>query len=348
MAPPSNPGNPSEWRKKAVKLGLDPVRLDLTAHQSHSASKFTETDFIHLKALWKNREVTSFNVSEYVRAEHVQAWDFVVGRGGKQVDHPLRQCLAEFIRTSVDPFTDDDEKNVRLGAFLLVKSNLEAIRGINNEGQSVGGDLPKIRRSARIMTKNKDAVTSLAQQLDSMVIDATSSQRAITPLQLPPRTPSPKAETGSKQEGLATGDLAVISPESMALENNRSRDEDSVNAALVSLLETVTLCSGIKKMGLRHGLRWHHTRQAFRLGPANSPVCEARTDGLLVLGGDPERCLAILEVKPYLRDYNVMKIEWQEACQMAAWISSTLAEKTTQKRSEGLLHTGDSAKKRYV
>ncbi len=137
------------------------MRLDLTAHQSHSASKFTETDFIHLKALWKNREVTSFSVSEYVRPEHVQAWDFVVGRGGKQVDHPLRQCLVEFIRTSVDPFTDDDEKNVRLGAFLLVKSNLEAIRGINNEGQSVGGDLPKIQRSARIMTMNKDAVSSV-------------------------------------------------------------------------------------------------------------------------------------------------------------------------------------------
>ena len=39
------------------------------------ALKFTETDFIHLEASWKNREVTSFNISEYVRAEHVQAWD---------------------------------------------------------------------------------------------------------------------------------------------------------------------------------------------------------------------------------------------------------------------------------
>jgi hypothetical protein len=150
---------------------------------------------------------------------------------------------------------------------------------------------------------------------------------------------------------LATRDLTVISPETMPFQKDRSRDEDTVNAALVSLLDTTTLCSGIQKIGSRKGLKWHHTRHSFHLGPAGKTGCEARTDGLLVLGGGlnaPEYCLAILEVKAYQRQFLQQKVEWQEACQMAAWIFTSLGEKSPQKRKEGLLHTEDPNKKRYV
>jgi hypothetical protein len=345
-----NPATPRQWWKKAVSdHKLDPAKIDLAKHPAHSASKFSALDFIHLKALWRNRGVNELHVKNYVREEHGQTWDFLLAKTNKtsaqdRINHPLRQWLQEFIWTSADAFTDDDAKNMKLGAFMLAKSNLEAIKGMNNDGNSIGGEAPKIRISPRLHPpQGKDAITdTVTKQLASMVI-----QRPSTPPR-PPRTPSPPSGTGSTPGMIGTQDLMVISPESMAFDSNESRDEDTVNAALVSILETTTLCSGIKKMGTRQGLKWHHTRHAFHLGPANSPVC-ARTDGLLVMGGGTnEDCLAILEVKPYKRHVKQDKLEWQEACQMAAWISTSLGYKTASKRREGLLHTGDPNKKRYV
>jgi hypothetical protein len=184
-------------------------------------------------------------------------------------------------------------------------------------------------------------VAALTEQLGSLIVDARGPGPS-TPPPKQPRTPSPTTgAVDSTAEPLATHDLAVISPATMALEDNRSRDEDSVNAALVSLLEAITLCSGIKKIGGRQGLKCFHTRQAFFLGPVGRRVCEAQTDGMLTLAGSPERCLAILEVKPYNRERKRRNLEWQEACQMAAWISSSLGEDNLRKRKEGLLHTGD-------
>ncbi|KAL2255705.1 hypothetical protein VTK26DRAFT_2865 [Humicola hyalothermophila] len=110
------------------------------------------------------------------------------------------------------------------------------------------------------------------------------------------------------------------------LEKDRSRHEDSVNMALLLLLDVTTICSGIQKEKGRQGLTWLATRQSFRLGSAGNSLCEARTDGLLVMDGPTPLTLAILEVKPYRRTSDQFKIEWQEACQMAAWISSSLRE----------------------
>jgi hypothetical protein len=348
-----NPSDALGWWNKAKTLGLDPRQVNLTTHESHSASKFTETDFVHLKALWKNNDVDKLHISEYVRADHVKTWGFLLARADnsseqERAKHPLRQHLREFIRASAEPLTDDEAKNAKLGAFLLTKSHLDSIKGINKNGTTVSGDIPKLRRSARVMSKRQDTVASLTEQLGSMLVDGKNSHRPKTPPK-PPRTPSPKAGTEDTPGPLATRDLAVISPESMALENNRSRDEDSVNATLISILEATTLCSGIKRIGGRQQLKWHHTRQSFHLGPASNPVCEARTDGLLIWKVNGiEQCLAILEVKPYMRTWNRTKIEWQEACQMAAWISSSLGEKDGRKRKEGLLRTGNPNLKRYV
>lgn len=106
----------------------------------------------------------------------------------------------------------------------------------------------------------------------------------------------------------------------MKLEKERSQDEEIVNSALIHPLVTTTLCSGFNLIQGREGLEWMPTRQTPRLGLPGDPVCEAKTDGILALGiaGSLACTLAILEVKPYMRDKNQAKIEWQEVCQMAA------------------------------
>ena len=339
-----NPPTPSEWRKKAKSLSLDPAQLDLTTYKPHSASKFSETDFIHLKALWKNKDVGQFHIRDYVQEKYADQWDSLIAKASspegqlEAFTSPI-QWLAQFIQTSEEALTADDAKNMRLGAFMTVKSHLDKTKGINGEGKLVAGDSPKIRRSARVLElQRKREASTLTQQMGSLMLGQKFSGRPITP----PNKSAPVM--------VRTHELDVISPESMALEKDRSRDEDSVNMALVLLLDTTTICSGILKMHGRDGLSWLATRQSFHLGPASCPVCEARTDGKLTMEerGSPSLTLAILEVKPYLRRPNQAKIEWQEACQMAAWISTTLGEKTARKRREGILRKGEPNKRRYV
>lgn len=342
----ANPANPEEWWNRAKELQLDPRKLDITTYESRSASKFTELDFIHLRAVWSNNGVDRFHINEYVRPEHIKTWDFVLA---KQPQTPARSAalpkdwLVEFIHTTSSPFTNDDAKNMRLGAFMTVKSHIEKIRRTN--GIQAGGHALKIRRSARIMSQNGD-LSALSQQMGSLLINQRTGGATTPPNAR--RTPSPQASSGSPAN-IKTHELDVISPETMALEKDRSRDEDTVNMALVSLLDATTICSGIRKLGARQNLSWFLTRQSFQLGLPHKPVCEARTDGVLVLEGNPSRTLAILEVKPYKRTKNQITVEWQEACQMAAWISTSLSPGTpSRKRKEGILTFGDDTKRRYV
>ena len=117
-------------------------------------------------------------------------------------------------------------------AFLLVKNNLEAIRGINNEGQSAEVACPRSESLPDYDQEQRRCyLAHSATGLDDYRYDELPTRNCTAPTA--PRPPSPKAGRGSKQEGLATSDLCVISPESMALKNNKSRDENSANAALV-------------------------------------------------------------------------------------------------------------------
>lgn len=83
----SNPATPRDWWTRVKELQLDPRKLEITTYESRSASKFTELDFIHLKAVWSNESVDKFNINEYVRPEHVKAWDFLLA---KQLQTPAR------------------------------------------------------------------------------------------------------------------------------------------------------------------------------------------------------------------------------------------------------------------
>lgn len=350
-----NPSTPSEWWKKAKIIVPDPAHLDILTYEAHSASKFDETDFIYLKALWKNKSVIKFHVSDYVRAEYVRQAHEFIGRTASppseqgQPVHSLRQSMITFINTAADPFRPTDPVNAQLGAFLVTKWLLEQTRPINDEGQRVGGDTLKIvRRSARLKQKREAEAATEREEEGSFLneqMEALTINRSATP-PAAPQTPAFQM-IGVTAAMADTHELDVISPESMGLETVRSEDEEIVNSALVNLLAAITLCSGIMSMKGREGLQWVPKRQCFSLGSAKNTVCEARTDGLLRnLGNSKRGPLAILEVKPYMRHSSQPKIEWQEACQMAAWISTTLSERTAEKRRAGCLSTGDNGKGR--
>ncbi|AEO68741.1 uncharacterized protein THITE_2053475, partial [Thermothielavioides terrestris NRRL 8126] len=338
--------------------------LDITTYTAHSASKFDETDFVYLKALWKNHPVTGFHIHNYVREDYVSRAEQLAGlkpsppaEQGQPVDQ-LRQSLSTFINTIASPYKVNEPLTVQLGVCLIAKRHIEQLKAANHGGRYVGEDTPKLRRSERLKNRQREAAERAAaearaaaeeNQLDALAGQvgglAIQEERAV-PL---PQTPPESQFLGGPEPALvATPELDVISPESLQLEKARSRDEEIVNQALVDLLTAATVASGIGIIPGRDELAWSASRQAFQLGRAEDPVCEARTDGLLYKTGDPDCALAILEVKPYIRNSNQAKIEWQEACQMAAWISSSLHAPTAEKRRAGILSTSDNNNRRRV
>jgi hypothetical protein len=102
--------------------------------------------------------------------------------------------------------------------------------------------------------------------------------------------------------------LEAISPMDPALVK-AANDEQIVNIALISFLQALT----ISHKDVRAG--WAINRKVFHF----SDLFEARTDGLLKIGGE-ESPLAILEVKPHVRRTNIKQVQMQESAQMASWI----------------------------
>ncbi|KAH6635957.1 hypothetical protein F5144DRAFT_486649 [Chaetomium tenue] len=337
----TNPSTAPEWWKKAQTIDPDPTRLNITTYKVRSASKFNETDFIYLKAIWKSQTVTNFHIRDYVREEFVDEAEKLAGLcddPNADENQLFRQNLQAFVRTSSSRFRIGDTANTALGPFLNVKWNLEQTRYINDEGHAVGGDTPKIIRMSPRLQEQREA--ALASDLQSPNIRGSSPQLPASPQQ-DPETPGSQdiGDTGDDGGPPRTKELEVISPESIKLDNGRSEDEEIVNLALVGLLVTITLCSGIGSVKGCESLKWLPKRARFQLGRADDPVCEARTDGILRNGGPAGgtgQTLAIVEVKPYDRLSNLDRLEWQEACQIVAWISSSLRERTRDKRKEGI------------
>ncbi|KAK4183089.1 hypothetical protein QBC35DRAFT_130392 [Podospora australis] len=342
--PQLNSSTVLDWWDRTITKGLTPATIDITKYHPHSASKFDEIDFLHLKALWTSHEVTGLHVTNLVDARYVQEAEACINNN---------QWLKFFYNNSPDLLKEDNKKLPidKLGPFANVQYLLGHTKGVMGAGRRFAGESPKLlRRSARIhnaLSQKMQGLTLTDQKRQASPppkaaagvsggggggggVGAQPASSAATRPQTPTRGRSPPGSSSDRPVDIpATADLEVISPEGLAMDASRSDDEEIVNMSLITLLITTTMCAGLK------GLTWLPTRKVLLLGPLNHHVCEARTDGFL--RAPDGSTLGIVEVKPYNRMTNLQKIEWQEACQMAAWISNCLDPKYPGKRDEGLL-----------
>ncbi|KAK3290898.1 uncharacterized protein B0H64DRAFT_446713 [Chaetomium fimeti] len=315
------------WWEKATAITLDSVHPNLLNYKAHSASNFDETDFIYLKALWRNKSVDQFHINDYVRPEYVSKADEFVGQNPSPVSgqaqqslSPLRQSMIAFINTAAAPFGLDLPFNVELGPFSLSKMLLDQAKRANNEGRDVGDTLKLFRRLDGPNQEGQNNTAAEHVPLDEQLTALTIGR------------PTSRSQT----------------PGALDSEQDRSWDEEIVRLSLHSLLTSITLCSGNGDLDGRGALEWVLTRQTFSLGLAGNIVYKVRTDGLLRNPENPN-CrdpLVILDVKPYMRHLSRRNIEWQEACQMAAWISETLRATSPEKRRAGVLTTSDDTNRR--
>ncbi|KAI0534255.1 hypothetical protein GGR58DRAFT_505465 [Xylaria digitata] len=146
---------------------------------------------------------------------------------------------------------------------------------------------------------------------------AAQSQQLVTPIR--PRSgrlslesytePSPAVSTPERPESL--------SPESVYEESTSYKaagDEQIVSTALILYLNALAFCC------TRTPGNWTPRRKAFVVRSHGKKLYEARVDGYLY--SHDNKVEAIVEVKPYARRSNRVRIGMQEAAQIAAWIAS--------------------------
>lgn len=128
---------------------------------------------------------------------------------------------------------------------------------------------------------------------------------------LPASLHSP-GQSSWRQTPAAESDRVTGASTRSGLETDRRDDEEIVNVALYLFLNSATLCSPTSSA------RWVARRQLFEFGRGTTKAFKARTDG--VLEGEGGAIRAIMEVKPYQRVIQQQVIQWQETCEMVAWI----------------------------
>lgn len=121
---------------------------------------------------------------------------------------------------------------------------------------------------------------------------------------------------------------SVFRPSAVGLQDPPTRDEETVNRALLNFLDAHYIHED-------RNADWESTRKEFvfqspklRSREPSKPTPKplrfvARTDGHLRIHGNEERSAAIIEVKARLRPQDKKKdytIEMQESAQMALWI----------------------------
>lgn len=190
------------WNKKATALALATTAIS-GLPKVESASHFTETDFIALRAYWPEREdITQCPFFKEDPDLRVRA------------NHKLKS-IPGFKAFVKDMANSKKGYNSRLSQFVLVKDSWSQLLDLKDD--TAEESEPVVRRSSRL------AVTGKRKR--SFVSQGSAFDAATGTTQSPPSEPSVFTADGDKD------------PPS----DQRTHDEEIVNVALLELLRALTL-----------------------------------------------------------------------------------------------------------
>ena len=295
MSKPPLPSNPTEWRSEAKKCGV----LDTSIHdllEVASASGISLKQYYSLRVLWVVKDTlpdASFLGFSKEDVNYRDASDFLNKRLSWQQYISHIKDNPEF--SSINKVED-------IGTFSNVRSSQLQVY---NE-----------YRSTSKGTMNSFQSKFSPRRLRSAIPASTQPQTPLTRPskgQIPTKTSSP-VDLDSSFNDTTVGSIDSYVPPSpltpaTSQTSDPAEDELIVNIALVLWLQTLTMFHPRIQAGL---LKWSVKRLKFGFGE-----WEARTDGCL--RGEKE-IMAIVEVKPYVRDSHITQIQEQESAQMSAWI----------------------------
>ncbi|KIH88137.1 hypothetical protein SPBR_07174 [Sporothrix brasiliensis 5110] len=310
MASKPNPRTPSEWARAARSERLDPDSVTPFVRTYKSASVLKYAEFLNLKVLWDERGFKEFKIGDFVHE------DIKIEAG--RIDFTVLQRNVSTVRD------DDPHPKVpfRTGNFpppngLFTTFQYFTYLTVLCKGQTVRAS-PKISRPER--------------QRNQVTYDDSIPDISLLSLGDSPRTPS----------NWTPPEIDEVDTPYIGQQPPRTEYEATVNMGLITMLCAVRLhCPSLAEG------HWLPDPKPFYLHDPTadgSPVLfQARVDGFLSKTGDFGTALAIVEVKPYPRDKGHRRtIEWQEAAQMAAWVSETRSSR------KGTLSSPPGVRRRFM
>ncbi|KAI1253624.1 hypothetical protein MGN70_005834 [Eutypa lata] len=299
MSSKSLPESPQSWEVTAAGIGIHNSTI-YDGDIWQSASKIEQKQFLVLRAIWPERSLFH-----------------LIGET-KMVSKTFLDKAKKFLSSLDDwlAYLDSINENVEdlfskgfsgLGTFALVRKTQLAVREINKEDEDDRNLVSKIE------------FTPIANRL--------RSRAAIDPEGSPTeKTKKSKNMYGTPQRSLYDDydtekgdDIVVYTPQSGKWTKlPRAKDEQIVNTALYLLVDGFI----IHHPGLT--VEWSLYRKAFALFDKNNKkIFTAMVDGILRFRHGDKEVLAIIEVKPFLRDSAAgTNAKMQETAEMAAWINA--------------------------
>ena len=294
---PILPSTPEQWSKEAGKCGV----LDQSVHELlkvDSASKIGLEQYYSLRVLWVIRPHTlpDATILGFSRDDddYLEARSFL-----KQGFTSWQTYLGEI---QANPGYSSMKKRQDIGAFSNVRYYQQHVEPSWDEYE--------ISTEANI-----ESVPSKfsPRRLRIAVPASIQSNTLLTP---PPKAQNSLGKGSPSYLDSSINDTSLISfnppsPQTPATAQMTApaEDEQIVNVALVLWLQTLTMFHSDVQA---EGLKWSIKRLKLNFGR-----WEARTDGCL---RRKREIMAILEVKPFVRENYAPQIQIQESAQTGAWI----------------------------
>jgi len=309
---PELPATPSKWRKQIAKAGLQGQSIfDLDAY--NSGSDITHDQFLLLRVLWLKKDQHEFseNVLDWIPDQNFKKAKQLLSCMGS-----WHKYLDSFNQTAAELH---EQMLPDLGTFSLVRDSQCEVERIDKDNSTESSKFTPIAHRVRdrraLQNRQQDPSTPTpAQRFSDLTPEALKdADDELNKLDL--------NDTPSLPESSATIKSDVLSPFSPAAAASfpPTKDEQIVNLALVLFLKAVTVHFVVRT-------NWSIQRVAFHVADKGDKKFEARVDGVLLNRYD-NQVVAILEVKPFVREKKEAAIQRQEAAQMAAWISSSSEDK---------------------
>lgn len=326
-----NPETAGQWKRRITEvIRPDPENLLLQdLSNSHSASKLTEEEFLHLKILWATtaKSSSAFRLREYVDEDSVKAArDLTRTSACKRFCKDIGDIPAKYSEQSIFSLAKLYQK--------LVSNTVDSSMIVDSAKVIVSP--PRTRARAQLEALRAGAGSPLDRMMGNFSIS--------DPLETPDTSSSIADDWTPQPDGRSPSDPSEFAP---------SEDETLVNTAFILLLNALTE----RTLDLRNrGYRWLPNRDVLKIFSPSPPVpgndalvklLEARTDGCL-RRADTKLSAAIVEVKPYLREAQISEVERQEGAQMAAYIATLLRANLPAGSQFGLLRAGSPRVKRWV
>ncbi|KAG6355405.1 hypothetical protein INS49_003367 [Diaporthe citri] len=315
-----------ELNKGSHHIRLCGLRRWKAGDEDAKGSGLNLEHFLHLRALVKRHENEDLPLRELVEAKYAEAAEVFLGNW-QDFDNYISQV------PSNDPALDVDNLGMFAGAKLLQNQVLlDAYLGTPQDGADSFQDsvtetpLKKFKPGINFNMEPPDNDAADEQIVNQALISFASALTRRWMVQKTPAAAYATNQTPTKGGGAApTHDWKTVADWTMARDRfhirERRRKDDRIQTGHMEGLMASTRKDNLEVLADNHSY---------------ARVMTSETDGsLYCIDAGTTEILAIVEAKKRLRRRNRLKIEWQEAAEILAWLNLRLRNESVQHGGKG-------------